>query len=68
VTEEGLDALRARVHQDGALARRLRAIEPEVFVAEAARLAAEAGIVVSAGELEDAIAHGHQAWALRWIT
>jgi hypothetical protein len=67
VTETGLDALRARVHADAELARRLRRIDPARFVDEVTALAASLGIVVTRDELDAAIARGRQAWALRWI-
>jgi hypothetical protein len=64
---EGLNALRARVDEDVELARRLRRIAPERFVDDVRALAAELGLDVPAAELEAAIAHGRQSWALRWI-
>ncbi len=67
MAKEGLRALRTRVNEDPALARRLRLIDPERFATEVARIAAASGIEVTASELEEAIAHGRQAWALRWI-
>jgi hypothetical protein len=67
MSQEGLDALRARVHEDSAVAQRLRRTEPELFVAEAMRLAAESGLDVSEAELHAAIAHGRRAWSLRWV-
>lgn len=67
MSKEGLDALRARVHEDAALARSLHGIEPELFVAEASRIAAESGIEVTPAELEDAVARGRQAWIMRWV-
>jgi hypothetical protein len=67
VSEEGLDALRARVDADAELARRLRRIDPTRFVDEVTAVAASLGIVVTRDELEAAIARGRQAWALRWI-
>jgi hypothetical protein len=67
MSKEGLDALRARVHEDAALARRFRRIEPERFVAEAVRIAAESEIAITEAELEGAIADGRRAWTMRWI-
>ena len=67
MSEESLNALRARVYEDAALARRLRAIEPASFVAEVTRIAAESGIEVTSADLEDAVERGRQAWMLRWI-
>jgi len=67
MSKEGLDALRARVYDDVGLAQRLRRIEPEQFGSEVTRVAADCGLDVTAGEIEQAIAQGRQAWNLRWI-
>jgi hypothetical protein len=67
MSTDGLDALRARVHEDEELARRLRQIDPARFVNEVTALAASLGIAVTRAELDAAIARGRQAWALRWI-
>jgi len=67
MSAEGLDALRARVHADAELARRLRRIDPARFVDEVTALAASLGIAVTREELDSAIARERQAWALRWI-
>ena len=67
MANEELDQLRIRVHEDAALADRLHRIEPERFVDEVARVAAELGISVSGANVQQAIAHGRQAWIMRWI-
>ncbi len=67
MSKEGLDALRARVHEDAELAARLRRIEPDGFADELERLCADLGFNVAADDVEAAIAQGRQAWALRWV-
>jgi hypothetical protein len=67
MSNEGMEKLRARVHGDVELARRLRRIEPEKFEAEILRLAAEAGSDVTLDDLHAAAARGRHAWILRWI-
>ena len=67
MSQRGLEALRARVHADVELARRLRRLEPARFVDEVAALAASLGIEVTREELDAALARSRQAWALRWI-
>ena len=62
-----LDALRARVAADPELAGRLRAIDPEHFVAEATRIARELGYDVKESDLDEAIAGARRAWMMRWI-
>jgi hypothetical protein len=67
MSEEGLDALRARICDDAELARRLRRIGPEHFVSEVMRVAAECGVDVAADDVQRAIGQGRHAWNLRWI-
>jgi hypothetical protein len=67
MSDEGLDALRARIRDDVEVARRLRRIEPGQFVSEAMHIAAEDGLDVVADDVQRAIAQGRQAWNLRWI-
>ncbi len=67
MSRAGLDALRARVHADPELARRLRELEPERLHAEVLRLAADAGDDVTAEDLGAAVARARQEWMLRWI-
>ncbi|MDB5069959.1 MAG: hypothetical protein JWM87_1070 [Candidatus Eremiobacteraeota bacterium] len=67
MSTEGLEALRARVHADAELARRLRRVEPERFTDEVLELAAAAGYDVTAAELHETIARAREAWILRWI-
>jgi hypothetical protein len=67
MSRHGLDALRARVHADPELARRLRGLAPERFHAEVLRLAAEAGDDVTPAEVGEAVTQARQAWMLRWI-
>jgi hypothetical protein len=67
MSKEGLDALRAVVHQDPDLARRLHRIAPAQLVDEVVRLAAALGLGVDEADVHAAIMHGRQSWALRWI-
>ncbi len=67
MSRQGLDALRARVHADPELARRLHALEPERFEAELLRLAAEHGDDVTRPDLDAARALARQEWLLRWV-
>jgi hypothetical protein len=67
VAQQGLDALRARVHADAELARRLRRIDPARFADEVVAVAASVGIGVTRRELEAAVERGRGAWMLRWI-
>ena len=67
MSKEALNALRALVHQDPDLARRLHRIAPEHFIDEVLRLAAGLGISVNDADVQQAIMHGRQSWALRWI-
>ena len=67
MSRQGLDALRARVHADTALARRLRALEPQRLEDEVLRLAAESGEDVTPADVGEARAQARQAWMLRWI-
>ncbi|HTD35075.1 MAG TPA: Nif11-like leader peptide family natural product precursor, partial [Candidatus Elarobacter sp.] len=63
----GLDALRARVFDDPALALRLRDAEPSQFVPDVLRTAAELGCDVTEDELHTAIAETHHRWLMRWV-
>lgn len=67
MSRQGLDALRARVHAEPELARRLRALEPERVDAELLRLAAERGDDVTRADLDAARALARQEWMLRWV-
>ncbi len=67
MSKDGLDALRARVHEDPGLAARLHRLEAERFPGEVVRLAAELGLDVSDSDVGQAVARGRQAWNLRWI-
>jgi hypothetical protein len=62
-----LDALRARVDDDPALALRLRRVEPERFAADVLRLASENGYDVTEADLAGAISSAQRAWTLRWV-
>ena len=64
---EELDAFRAHVGERVELARRLRDVPPEHFIAEATRLANEAGYDVSEDDLRQAVSAGSQSWAMRWL-
>jgi hypothetical protein len=67
MSNDGLNALRARVYEDPDLARHLLGIAPEHFVDEVLRLAAGLGLSVGDADVQQAIMHGRQSWALRWI-
>jgi hypothetical protein len=67
VSQRGLEALRARVHGDPELARRLRGLAPERFEAELLRLAAEHGDDVTELDVEQALARARRDWMLRWV-
>ena len=67
MSREGLDALRARVSDDPELARRLHGLEPERFVGEVARLAAQMGFEVAEADVDAAIVQARSAWMLRWV-
>lgn len=67
MSQAGLEALRARVHGDPELARRLRALASDRFEAELLRLAAERGDDVTPRDVGEAIARARQAWMLRWV-
>ena len=67
MSQEDLNTLRARVYEDAALARRLRAIEPASFVAGVTQVAAELGLDVTSDDLKDAVEGGRRAWMMRWI-
>ncbi|HTD35245.1 MAG TPA: hypothetical protein VK665_16385 [Candidatus Elarobacter sp.] len=67
MSRAGLDALRARVFDDPALALRLRDAEPSQFVSDVLRTAAELGCDVAESDLRAAIADAHQRWLMRWV-
>lgn len=67
MSADGLDALRRRVHGDSELALRLRGVAPELFVADALRLASENGDDVTAEDIAVAMSSAKRAWALRWV-
>ncbi len=67
MSRQGLDALRARVHADPELARRLRGFAPERVEAEVLKLAGAYGDDVTAADLAAALAQARQAWLLRWV-
>jgi hypothetical protein len=62
-----LAALRARVHADPELVARLHGLTGAQFSGEVVRVAAELGCDVMRNDVDAAIAHGRQAWMLRWI-
>jgi hypothetical protein len=66
MSQEGLDALRARVSDDPELAQRLYAIESERFVEEVTGTAAALGYEVT-DDVRFAITRASQAWMLRWV-
>ncbi|HEX3467636.1 MAG TPA: hypothetical protein VHT05_06115 [Candidatus Elarobacter sp.] len=63
----GLDTLRARVHADPALAARLAALDGAELDEAVERLARDAGVEVTRGDLDAAIARARSDWLLRWI-
>jgi hypothetical protein len=67
MSQDGLEALRTRVHEDFALARRLYDIEPARFSDEVTRVAAELGCDVTANDVREAVAQWVRDWMLRWI-
>ena len=67
MSKEALDALRARVHGDPELARRLRAIPAGEFTESLPRIAAELGYDVTQDDVTEAIAQAKRSWTLRWI-
>ena len=67
MSSQGLDALRARVYDDSALALRLRDAEPSQCMSDALRAAAELGYDVTEDELQAAIAESHRRWLMRWV-
>jgi hypothetical protein len=67
VASEALAELQRRVSGDPAFAQRLRALEPERFVAEVMRESARLGLDVSEDDLRGSIARGRHAWVMRWI-
>jgi hypothetical protein len=67
MSRAGLDALRARVFDDPALALRLRDAEPSRFVPEVLRAAAELAYDVAESDLQAAIGDAHRRWLMRWV-
>lgn len=67
MSREALEALRARVHGDLELARRLHGTEPAEFTGATTRLASELGYDINANDVRDAIAEWVRAWIMRWI-
>ena len=67
MSQEGLEALRARVSEDPELAQRLYAIEPARFVEEVTAAAARLGCEVTEDDVRLAIAQARHAWMLRWV-
>lgn len=65
---DGFDALHDRVLADPAAQARLRAATDwDAFVASAGALAAERGIALAAGELDEARAAARRAWIERGV-
>ncbi len=64
---DGMNALRARVHADFALAQRLARVEPERFASALVEAAGELGIDVSAQDVEAAVMRGRVEWMQRWL-
>jgi hypothetical protein len=62
-----LEAFRAHVFGDAALALRLRDTEPSHFSAEALRVAGELGYDLTQDELQAAIADAQRRWMMRWV-
>jgi hypothetical protein len=64
---DGMNALRARVHEDFVLAHRLARVEPEHFASALIEAAGELGIEVSAQDVEAAVLRGRVEWMQRWL-
>jgi hypothetical protein len=64
---DGMNALRARVHADFALAERLARVEPGRFTSALVEVAAELGIDVTAQDVEAAVTRGRGEWLQRWL-
>jgi hypothetical protein len=64
---DGMNALRARVHADFALAQRLACVEPERFASALVEVASELGIDVTAQDVEAAVMRGRGEWLQRWL-
>jgi hypothetical protein len=64
---DGMNALRARVHADFALARRLARVEPQHFVSALLETAAELGIDVTAQDVAASVTRGRGEWLQRWL-
>ena len=62
-----INALRARVHADLVLARRLARVEPERFASALIEVAAELGIDVTSQDVEAAVMRGRIEWMQRWL-
>ncbi len=67
MSQQGLEALRARVHGDPELARALRRLAPEQFEAELLQLAAECGADVTPQDVGEARVRARRDWMLRWV-
>jgi hypothetical protein len=64
---DGMNALRARVHEDFVLAQRLARVGPERFASALIEAAGELGIDVSAQDVEAAVLRGRVEWMQRWL-
>jgi EAL domain-containing protein (putative c-di-GMP-specific phosphodiesterase class I) len=62
-----MNVLRARVHADFALAKRLARVEPENFASALIEAAGELGIEVTAQDVEAAVMRGRVEWMQRWL-
>jgi hypothetical protein len=64
---DGMNALRARVHADFALAQRLARTDPERFASALIAAAGELGITVKTEDVEAAVVRGRAEWMQRWL-
>jgi len=64
---DALEALRAHVHGDAVLARRLGSLDDDAFAEAVLALATERRLDVTRADLDAAADAGRRAWALRWI-
>jgi hypothetical protein len=64
---DGMNALRALVHADFALAQRLARVEPERFASALVEAAGERGIDVTVQDVEAAVMRGRVEWLQRWL-
>ena len=67
MSADGLEALRAIVHADPALAAELAAMPVEDLEAELLHRAAELGLEVTRADLERCTSEAARDWTTRWL-